>query len=94
LESAQFDFTDPKVAVLHQKSFGQDLVWEIGMDGHYRQLSPDGDALLGYWEDASTFHLEIFDLGTQIYQVKFQGDSLQVISNEADLIIPCKVPAQ
>jgi CubicO group peptidase (beta-lactamase class C family) len=93
LESAQFDFTDSKVALLHQKSFGQDLVWQIGMNGYYRQLSPAGDALLGYWEDANTFHLEIFDLGTQVYQVKFEGDSLQVISKEADLIIPCQVPS-
>ncbi len=93
LESAQFDFTDQKVAVLHQKSFGQDLVWEIGMDGHYRQLSPAGDALLGYWEDDSTFHLEIFDLGTQVYLVKFQENTLQVIAEEADLTILCKVPS-
>ena len=93
LESAQFDFTDPKVTVLDQRSFGQDLVWEIGMEGYYRQLSPAGDALLGYWEDANTFHLEIFDLGTQIFLVKFQGDSLQVISKEADLTILCKVPS-
>jgi len=93
LGSMRIDFDDPKAATLYQKSFGQDLVWEIGMDGHYRQLSPDGDALLGYWEDAGTFRLEIFDLGTRVYLVKFQGDSLQVISNEADLIIPCKVPS-
>jgi hypothetical protein len=79
--------------MLHQKTFGQDLVWEIGMDGHYRQ-SPAGDALLGYWEDANTFHLEIFDLGTQNFQAKFQRDSLQVISNEVDLTISCQAPAQ
>ena len=91
LESAQFDFTDPKVAVLYQRLFGQDLVWDIGMDGHYRQLNPSGDALLGYWEDSETFHLNIFDLGTQDYQVKFQGDNVQVISNEADLTIACKL---
>jgi len=29
---------DPKTATLHQKLFGQDLVWEIGLDGHYHQL--------------------------------------------------------
>ena len=91
LESAQFDFTDPKVAVLHQTSSGQDQVWEIGMDGHYRQMDPGGDALLGYWEDANTFHLQIFDLGTQDFQVQFQGDHVQVISKEADLVIPCKL---
>jgi hypothetical protein len=91
LESARFEFDDPKAVTLYQKSNGQDLVWEIGLDGHYRQLAPAGDALLGYWEDANTFHLEIFDLGTQIFQAQFQGDSLQVISKEADLIIPCKV---
>ncbi len=92
LESLRIDFDNPQVATLYQKSFGQDLVWEIGLDGRYRLLA-DGDALLGYWEDANTFHLEIFDIGTRVYLVKFQGDSLQVIANEADLIIPCKVPS-
>ena len=90
LESLRIDFDDPTVAMVYQKLFSQELVWEVGMDGHYRQSSPDGDALIGYWEDASTFHLEIFDLGTQVYQVKFQGDRLQVISNEADLTIACQ----
>ncbi len=94
LESARLDFVDPQTAILYQKSFGQDVVWEIGIDGHYRQLSPAGDALLGYWEDASTFHLQIFDLGTQNYLIKFQGDNLQVISNDADLTIACKVTTQ
>ncbi len=91
LESARFEFNDPNVATLYQKSLGQDIVWNIGTDGHYRQLDPSGDALLGYWEDANTFHLNIFDLGTQDYQIKFQVDSAQVISNEAGLVIPCKV---
>jgi CubicO group peptidase (beta-lactamase class C family) len=94
LESAQFDFTDPNVTTLYQKSFGQDLVWEIGMDGRYRQLDPSGDALLGYWEDANTLHLHIFDLGTQDFQAKFQEDGLQVISKEADLSIPCVASTQ
>lgn len=94
LESARIHFDDPKAATLYQKSFGQDLVWEIGLDGHYRQSDPSGDALLGYWEDASTFHLEIFDLGTQVYQIKFEADSLQVISDEADLAISCTLSTQ
>jgi hypothetical protein len=90
LESLSIDFDDPQAATLHQKLFGQDVLWEIGTDGRYRQTA-DGDALLGYWEDASTFHLEIFDIGTRVYQVKFEGDNLQVISEEADLVIDCKI---
>lgn len=92
LQSMRIDFSNAKAAMLYQKSFGQDMIWEIGLDGRYRQTA-DGDAVLGYWEDDSTFHLEIFDIGTQVYQVKFEGDNLQVISNEADLTIPCKVPS-
>jgi CubicO group peptidase (beta-lactamase class C family) len=93
LESARFDFDDPKMAVLYHRPFGQDLIWEIGLDGHYRQVSPSGDALIGFWEDAETFHLEVFDIGTQVFLVKFQDDSAQVILEEADLTILCRVPS-
>jgi hypothetical protein len=89
LESARFDFSDPQVSTLYQEAIGQDLVWDIGMDGRYRQLDPSGDALLGYWEDANTVHLRIFDLGIQNFQAKFQGDNLQIISNEADVTVLC-----
>ena len=89
LQSLRMEFGDPKTALLYQKSFGQDMVWEIGLDGRYHQ-TVDGDAILGYWEDASTFHLEIFDIGTQVYEVKFQQDSLQVIPEDADLTIDCQ----
>jgi hypothetical protein len=88
----RFDFSDPSMAVLHHETFGQELVWKVGLDGHYR-VTPDGDAFLAYWEDANTLHLQIFDIGTQVFQARFQGDSVQVINNEADLTISCKAPS-
>ncbi len=94
LESARFDFGDPSVALLHQRTLGQDVSWPIGLDGHYRLLRPGGDALIGYWEDPQTFHLEIFDIGTQVFLVKFEGDTVQVISKEAGLTIKCNAVAQ
>lgn len=93
LQLVRMDFTDPQVAVLDQKSFGQEMVWKIGLDGQYRQTA-DGDAILGYWEDASTFHLEIFDIGTQVYLVKFEPERLQVIAEGADLTINCQFLTQ
>jgi hypothetical protein len=79
LESARFVFNDPNVAVLYHRPFGQDLVWEIGLDGQYRQPSPSGDAPIGYWEDVEDFQLEVFDRSMQIFLVKFENDSVQVI---------------
>ena len=93
LESVRFDFEDPNVAVLYHKPYGQDLVWEIGLDGRYRQLTPSGDALVGYWEDAETFHMESFDIGTQNYLAKFQENSVQIIADDADLTIVCGAPS-
>jgi hypothetical protein len=90
LESARFDFEDPNVAVLYHRPYGQNLVWEIGLDGHYRQLDPSGDALIGYWEDAETFHMDVFDIGTQTFLAKFEKDTLQIIVEDADLSIACK----
>lgn len=91
LESTRFDFTDPNVAVLYHRPFGQDLVWEIGLDGRYRQMAPSGEAMIGYWEDAETFHMEAFDIGTQVFLAKFQEDAIQIIVEDADLTIACKI---
>jgi CubicO group peptidase (beta-lactamase class C family) len=91
LESVRFDFNDPNVAVLYHRPFGQDMVWEIGLDGRYRQLSPSGEALIGFWDDAETFHMESFDIGTQVFLAKFQEDNIQIAVEGADLKIACKV---
>lgn len=93
LESLRFDFTDPNVAVLYHRPFGQDLVWEIGLDGRYRQLAPSGEAMIGYWEDAETFHMEAFDIGTRVFLAKLKEDAIQVIVEAADLTIACKPAA-
>ncbi len=91
LESVRFDFKDPNVAMLYHRPFGQDMVREIGLDGRYRQLSPSGEALIGFWNDAETFHMESFDIGTQVFLAKFQEDNVQIAVEGADLTIACKV---
>jgi CubicO group peptidase (beta-lactamase class C family) len=93
LQLLRMDFSDPMTAKLYQKSFGQGMLWEIGLDGRYRQTA-DGDAVYGYWADASIFRLEIFDIGTQVYLLKFEGDTLQVIAEDADLTIDCQLLTQ
>ncbi len=93
LESLKVDFLDPGAAALYQRVQGQDITWTIGLDGHYR-IVPDGDALVGYWEDEHTFHLEVFDIGTQVYRVKFEGTQADVNAEGADLTINCKAAAQ
>jgi len=89
LESMTLDFADPSAATLRQRVQGQDILWTIGLDGHHRIIA-DGDALVGYWEDEHTFHLEVFDVGTQVYQVQFEGTRAQVIIEGADLSISCR----
>jgi CubicO group peptidase (beta-lactamase class C family) len=86
------DLSNPDYIALNQEALGQEVVWKVGLGGHYRVQPDGGDALVGYWEDAQTFHLEIFDIGTQVYQIRFDGDSLNVISEEAGLTILCKAP--
>ena len=93
LEMLRIDFSNPNAAALYQRSFHQDMLWEVGLDGRYRQ-TVDGDSVLGYWDESSIFHLEIFDIGTQAYSVKFEGDRLQVIAEGTDLVIDCEAVPQ
>jgi hypothetical protein len=53
-------------------------------------LDPSGDALIGYWEDAETFHVDVFDIGTQTFLAKFEKDTLQIIVEDSDFSIACK----
>jgi CubicO group peptidase (beta-lactamase class C family) len=62
LERAVLDFSDPKELLMDVRLFGSDAVWKIGLDGQYRQ-SPDGSLQRGYWQDAQTFVIEVFDVG-------------------------------
>ncbi len=86
------DFSDPGAARLDQKVQGQDIPWTIGLDGHPR-ITADGDALRGYWKDQQTFHMEDFDIGTQAYEVTFEGATAQITVEGGDVSISCRITA-
>ncbi len=89
LESLSADFSDPAVVNVSLKLNGEDVFWKIGLDGRYR-LSADGDGFIGYWENDNTFHLELFDIGTQNFFLKFTGDAMQLTQPDAGLAIACQ----
>ncbi len=93
LESMKLDFSDPNVATVYQRVQGQDIAWTIGLDGHYR-IVPDGDALVGYWEDEHTFHLEVFDIGTQLYRLRLENAPAVLTVDAGELSIGCQPAAR
>jgi CubicO group peptidase (beta-lactamase class C family) len=80
LERATLDFNDPAEARIDVRLFGSDATWLVGLDEQYRQ-SPDGSLQRGYWKDAQTFVIEVFDVGINDRQFTFTDDQLLV---EAD----------
>lgn len=62
LERAVLDFSDPSELTIAVRLFGSDSIWKVGLDDQYRQ-SPDGSLQRGYWQDAQTFVIEVFDVG-------------------------------
>jgi CubicO group peptidase (beta-lactamase class C family) len=80
LERATLDFSDPTEARIDLSLFGSDTTWRVGLDDQYRQ-SPDGSLQRGYWKDARTFVIEVFDVGVSNRQFTFTDDQLLV---EAD----------
>lgn len=77
LESARVDFSDPAEATIALKLLGADTVWKIGLDGQYRQ-SPEGAMQRGYWRDAETFVIQVFDVGLQERTFTFTNDAVTV----------------
>jgi CubicO group peptidase (beta-lactamase class C family) len=73
--SMRIKFSGNKEATLYMNIEGRDVVWPIGLDGKYR-VEPDGLALRGYWSDAQTFVLEIFESGLRTYQLHFENDQM------------------
>jgi hypothetical protein len=84
------EFTKPEVAGFSMVQYGQDVYWPIGLDGKYREAA-DGQAQVGYWEDADTFVIEIFDVGQLTRKLSFDGNKLQVNVPEIDFNIDCQV---
>ena len=77
LESARIDFSDPVEAKIYLRIRSNDDIWKIGMDNQYRQSS-DGSTMRGYWEDAQTFVIEIFDVGMSTRSFSFTDDRVVV----------------
>jgi CubicO group peptidase (beta-lactamase class C family) len=75
VSSMQLNFSGNKEANLTMNIDGQDVIWPIGLDGKYR-VEPAGRALRGYWSDAQTFVLEIFENGLTTYQLHFEKDTM------------------
>jgi CubicO group peptidase (beta-lactamase class C family) len=87
--SLSLDFTDPSLASLSMVQYGQNVVWPVGLDGKYK-VAADGQAQAGYWEDANTFVLEIFDIGLLTRELSFDGNNLRVTIPEAEMILDCQ----
>jgi CubicO group peptidase (beta-lactamase class C family) len=87
--SLHLEFTDPNVASLSMVQYGQTASWPIGLDGKYR-VAADGQAQAGYWEDADTFVLEIFDLGQLARKMSFDGNDLHINIPEVDMNLECR----
>ncbi len=69
---------------------GQETSSPVGLDGKYR-LDVQGTAQSGYWEDAQTFILEVFDIGQLTRRFHFDGDRLEVTVPEINLTLKCQV---
>jgi CubicO group peptidase (beta-lactamase class C family) len=81
VETLSLEFNDTAEATLYLGLEGVDEIWPIGLDGKYR-LSPDGQGLRGYWADPETFVFEIFDIGQNTYQLRFEDDRVVITSPE------------
>ncbi len=82
VQSLRLEFGDKPEAVLDiTKTQGDDEVWSIGLDGHYR-LSPSGEAIRGYWIDPQTFVISVFEDGLVSYHFHFDDGSVELTSPE------------
>jgi CubicO group peptidase (beta-lactamase class C family) len=77
LNSATLDFSDPAEASFYLDLLGKEVTWKIGLDGQYRQ-SPEGALQRGYWRDAQTFVVEVFDVGMDTRVFTFADDQVVV----------------
>ncbi len=83
------EFADPNVAGFSLVMNGQNIYWPVGLDGKYR-MSADGQATAGFWEDANTFDLEIFDIGQLTRKLSYDGNNMKITIPEAGMTINCQ----
>lgn len=81
LHTIRFEFADSDQAVL-ELTLDEPVrrsIWPVGLDGKYR-VGDDGQAARGYWQDAQTFVLDLFDIGQRTIRFRFEDDRVQVTS--------------
>jgi CubicO group peptidase (beta-lactamase class C family) len=88
IQTVRLDFDGSPQAALAMQMAGTDYLFPVGLDGRYR-LSPEGAASRGHWDDAQTFHFELFTIGVVSRQMVYSGDNLQISLPEADLTVAC-----
>jgi hypothetical protein len=88
--SFRMTFEDPMAAEFTMVRNGQESSSPVGLDGKYR-LDAQGTASAGYWEDAQTFILKIFDIGQLTRRLHFDGQRLEVTVPEINLTIKCQM---
>lgn len=91
--SFRLTFDDPKVGEFAMVRNGQETASPVGLDGKYR-LDAQGTAQTGYWQDAQTFILEVFDIGQLTRRFRFDGTRLEVTVPEINLTLKCQVQNQ
>jgi hypothetical protein len=89
IESIRLEFDGAEQATLSARIGGEDMAWQVGLDGQYR-LTPLGTGFRGYWMDAQTFHVEVFNIGVVSRTVVFDGDRAQLTLSEAGLTLACQ----
>lgn len=88
VENIRIDFKDPAQATMSARVINIDKAWAIGTDGQFR-VSPEGENLRGYWEDAQTFKYIVFDVGVVTYQLHFDDGMLEIRIPAYETMIPC-----
>lgn len=90
VETLSIKFIDPQLASLKVVINGVAETWDIGLGGHYL-LSPKGTGFRGYWKDAQTFNIDVFNIGVVNRTIVFDGNRLEVILPEVELTVVCQV---
>jgi CubicO group peptidase (beta-lactamase class C family) len=90
LASLRLEFSGPAEAKQVMRLEGADVLWPIGLDGEYR-VSSEGQGCRGYWADAKTFVVEMFDVGLSTFHLRFEDDRLEISSPELGLQIEGQV---
>ncbi|MGD8998681.1 MAG: serine hydrolase [Anaerolineae bacterium] len=84
LATLRLEFDDTNEATVFMNLEGADVIWPIGLDGKYR-LSPIGQGLRGFWADAQTLVIEVFEDGLSTRRLHFEDGRVEISSPELGL---------